>query len=244
MGFHKLQAKLKKDDSLELLNSYAWADIHHVRIRPGEDFDQVMGKIQGMEEVEYVEPNYIFSATFTTEAFEDAPSAQAFSSEQNRFSSAQALGAGQNVTVAVIDTGVDYTHADIASNMWINSGEVPGNGIDDDKNGYIDDINGWDFVNNDNDPYDDHYHGTHVSGIVLSLQNKARPVIKIMALKFLDYYGYGSTGDAINAIDYAVRNGAKILNNSWGGGFYSSALRLWLRIMPIVCLPWLLEIVL
>ena len=225
VGFHKLQAKLKKDDSLELLNSYAWADIHHVRIRPGEDFDQVMGKIQGMEEVEYVEPNYIFSATFTTEAFEDAPSAQAFSSEQNRFSSAQALGAGQNVTVAVIDTGVDYTHADIASNMWINSGEVPGNGIDDDKNGYIDDINGWDFVNNDNDPYDDHYHGTHVSGIVLSLQNKARPVIKIMALKFLDYYGYGSTGDAINAIDYAVRNGAKILNNSWGGGFYSSALR-------------------
>src|SRR3989338_2125238 len=131
---------------------------------------------------------------------------------------------GHSVTVAVIDTGVDYTHKAIAPYMWVNTGEIPANGADDDSNGYVDDINGYDFVNNDSDPYDDHYHGTHVSGIVLGLQDALNPVIKIMALKFLDKDGYGYTGDAIRAIDYAIKNGAKVLNNSWGGGGYSQAL--------------------
>ncbi len=68
------------------------------------------------------------------------------------------------VTVAIIDTGIDRTHKDLAKNTWVNSKEIAGNGIDDDGNGYVDDINGYDFVNNDSDPLDDHGHGTHVSG--------------------------------------------------------------------------------
>ncbi len=71
--------------------------------------------------------------------------------------------------MAVIDTGIDYTHPDLASNMWVNEGEIPNNGLDDDGNGYVDDVFGWDFVGDDNDPMDEHGHGTHVAGTVAAI---------------------------------------------------------------------------
>lgn len=131
--------------------------------------------------------------------------------------------------VAVIDTGVDYNHPDLKDNMWVNDGEVAGNGIDDDKNGYVDDIYGYDFLNNDPDPMDDDGHGTHCAGTIGAVGNNGIGVAgvnwraKIMALKFLGPNG-GSTSGAIRAIDYAVANGARISNNSWGGGGFSPAL--------------------
>lgn len=127
-----------------------------------------------------------------------------------------------NVVVAVIDTGIDYTHPDLAGNMWTNADEIPGNGIDDDNNGYIDDIHGYDFVNNDGDPMDDHFHGTHVMGTIAAQGNNGTGIAgvawdaQVMALKFLDENGSGYSSDAINAVLYAVDNGAIISNNSWG----------------------------
>lgn len=140
-------------------------------------------------------------------------------------------GTTSNVVVAVIDTGVDYTHVDLATNIWTNSREIAGNGIDDDRNGYTDDTRGWNFVSNNNNPMDDNSHGTHVAGTIGAVGNNGIGIsgiawgVKIMALKFMDSTGSGNLSDAVAAIDYARVNGAKIINASWGGGGFSSALQ-------------------
>lgn len=136
----------------------------------------------------------------------------------------------KNVLVAVIDTGIDYTQEDLADNIWTNPGEIPDNKIDDDGNGFIDDLHGWDFANSDSDPMDDHSHGTHVSGTIGAVGNNGKgvigvsPNVRLMGVKFLGSGGSGTLAAAVLAIDYAVKMKAQILNNSWGGGGYSQAL--------------------
>jgi len=135
-----------------------------------------------------------------------------------------------NTVIADIDTGVNYNHPDLAANSWINPGEIAGNGIDDDGNGYIDDTRGWDFVNNDNDPIDDNGHGSHTAGTFGAVGNNGVGVTgvnwqcKIMALKFLNSAGSGSTSGALGALNYAVNKGVKVSNNSWGGGGFSQSM--------------------
>ncbi|MEG4277301.1 S8 family serine peptidase [Microcoleus sp. MON1_C1] len=138
---------------------------------------------------------------------------------------------GDGIVVAVIDSGVDYNHPDLTGNIWSNGGETgvdaigrnkASNGVDDDNNGFVDDFRGWDFVNNDNDPMDDNNHGTHISGLVAAKKDGVgitgtAPTAKIMPLKILDGAGVGKIRDEINAINYAVANGAKIINVSLGG---------------------------
>jgi thermitase len=143
----------------------------------------------------------------------------------------------RTTVVAVIDEGVDINHPDLKNNIWVNTDEVPGNGVDDDRNGYVDDRNGYDFANNDASVYDPDpisgkgdEHGTHVAGTITAQGNNGVGVAGvnwqagIMALKFLGPNG-GYTSDAVEALNYAVANGARISNNSWGGGGYSQALR-------------------
>jgi subtilisin family serine protease len=134
----------------------------------------------------------------------------------------------RTIVIAVIDSGVDYTHRALAPFIWKNVREVK-NGKDDDGNGYVDDVMGWDFVNHDNNPMADDtrsYHGTHVAGIVKQASQllKIGVAVKIMPLKYLDSQGSGRSSNAIRAIDYAIRNGAQILNNSWGSFSSSQAL--------------------
>ncbi|QDU71862.1 S8 family serine peptidase [Mucisphaera calidilacus] len=141
-----------------------------------------------------------------------------------------------DVVVAIIDSGIDYNHPDLADNMWRNPGEIPGNGIDDDNNGYVDDVYGIDAANNDSDPMDDNSHGTHVAGTIGAVGNNGIGItgvnwdVEMMALKFLDRYGDGNNSDVIELIDYMVdmklNHGINIVasNNSWGGSLYSSAL--------------------
>lgn len=138
---------------------------------------------------------------------------------------------GPSVTVAVIDTGVDYGHEDLAANMWRNPGEIPGNGIDDDGNGYVDDLYGYDFCNDDADPMDDHDHGTHCAGTIGAVGDNGLGVagvcwnVRIMAMKFLDASGNGYTDAAISCMEYAVQMGARVLSNSWGGAPYEQAMK-------------------
>ncbi|MEA4884048.1 MAG: S8 family serine peptidase [Clostridia bacterium] len=137
-----------------------------------------------------------------------------------------------SVTVCVIDQGISINHPDLAANIWVNAGEIPGNGIDDDHNGYVDDINGWDFAHDDNtvfDPSDGDLHGSHVSGTIGAVGNNEIGVVgvawkvRIMSCKFLAPGG-GDTMNAVKALNYAKANGAAITSNSWGGGGYSEAL--------------------
>ncbi|NOY81957.1 MAG: S8 family serine peptidase, partial [Kiritimatiellaeota bacterium] len=210
-----------------------------VRVPDNADLAAKIEEFRARLEVRYAEPNYIVQASRvpndpmfdrlwglnntgqtggSPDADIDAPEAWESS-----------IGSDQ-VIVAVIDTGVDYTHPDLAANMWTNPGEIPGNGIDDDGNGYVDDVYGYDFANDDGDPMDDHFHGTHVAGTIGGVGNNGIGVagvnwrVKIMAVKFLSASGGGTTAGAIAAIDYSVRMGAKISNNSWGGFGFSQAL--------------------
>ncbi|MBI4825818.1 MAG: S8 family serine peptidase [Nitrospirae bacterium] len=157
-----------------------------------------------------------------------------------------------SIIIAVVDTGVAYNHPDFSNNIWTNNAEMAnnnctdgidnnsdgfiddcgecGDGIDNDSNNYTDDCRGWDFVDNDGSPFDLNEHGTHVAGTIAAQGNNTQGVTgvmwnaKIMPLRFLGLSGSGTTSDAILAIQYAVDNGARIINNSWGGGGFSHSL--------------------
>lgn len=192
--------------------------------------------------VEYVDPNYIRYATIT-------PNDSYFSYLWGLHNTGQTGGTvdadidapeawdittgDANNVIAVIDTGVDMSHEDLSANIWTNPDEIPGNGIDDDLNGYIDDVNGWDFYANDNDPSDTTAckHGTHVSGTIGAVGNNGKGVagvswnVKIMPLRFLGgTLCSGSDANALKAVQYAAEKGVRISNNSWGGGGYNRAL--------------------
>ena len=136
----------------------------------------------------------------------------------------------QDFVIAIIDTGLDYNHQDITGNAWTNPGEIQGNGQDDDGNGYVDDIHGYDFSNNDSDPYDDNSHGTHCGGTIGGQGNNGVGVVgvnwncRLVGVKFLSGGGSGSTEGAIAAVQYCAANQFKVSNNSWGGGGFSQSL--------------------
>ncbi|MBI5366214.1 MAG: S8 family serine peptidase [Planctomycetes bacterium] len=139
---------------------------------------------------------------------------------------------GSDVIVADVDTGVDYAHPDLAANMWTNTAELNGAaGVDDDGNGLVDDLHGYDYANNDGNPMDDNNHGSHTSGTIAGVGNNGIGVCgvawraRIMALKFMTGSGSGSTSAAVQCVNYARAKGARVMSNSWGGGGFSQALK-------------------
>ena len=219
-------------------------NLHLVQLPADADVKTAIEAYKKNPDVLYAEPNYI------VEAFK-IPKDPMFSSQWNMKNTGQNGGTlnadihasrawgletgDRSVVVAVIDTGVDYNHHDLAPNMWRNSLDCNNNGIDDDGNGYIDDCHGINTLTNASDPMDDFDHGTHVAGIIGAVGNNNLGVsginwkVSIMACKFLDAEGYGTEAGAIACMEYVSQmkdRGINIVatNNSWGGFSYSQAL--------------------
>ncbi len=205
---------------------------------------EALEKLNNHPAVLYAEPDYILKANVmpddprfdelwamhntgqtggTADADIDAPEAWEISTGSS------------DVVVGVIDTGVDHSHPDLADNAWVNPGEIAGDGIDNDGNGYIDDVHGINAITDVGDPMDDNGHGTHVSGTIGGTGNNGEGVagvnhdVSIVGCKFLDAGGSGSTSDALKCMDYMVslKNSGinvRVLNNSWGGGGSSQSM--------------------
>lgn len=204
----------------------------------GDDLLARARELNARDDVEYVEANTILHAFVmpndpsfakqygmknTTTAGADIHATEAWDVSTG----------SKKVLVGIIDTGVDYNHPDIAPNYWTNPGEsgldADGkdkrtNGVDDDKNGFVDDYRGWDFANNDNDPVDDQDHGTHCAGVIGAKGNDGVGVagvnwdVSIVGIKFLTKDGSGSLENAVKSIEYATNLGVTLTSNSWGGG--------------------------
>jgi len=220
-------------------------DLELVRIPPGLAVADAARGISGSNSVSFAEPNWIYtSGLVANDPYATDGSLWgmygANTTPANQFGSGAAAAwaaghVGTNVVVGIIDEGV-MPHDDLAVNVWTNPGEIPDNHIDDDGNGYVDDVRGWDFANNDNTTFDSgDDHGTHVAGTIGATGGNGVGVagvnwnVTMIPAKFLGRNG-GTTANAIKAIDYLIdlkaRYGLNLVatNNSWGGGGFSQGL--------------------
>jgi subtilisin family serine protease len=218
--------------------------LEHHRLPRNVSVDEAIARYRQDPDVLYAEPNYIVRTTNT-------PNDPSFGELWGLYNSGQSGGipgahidapsawnvttGSSSVVVAVIDSGIDYSHPDLSANVFRNTPDCNANGVDDDGNGRVDDCFGIDTRNGDSDPLDDNRHGSHVAGTIGAVGNNEAGVVgvnwsvNVMACKFLDAAGFGSTAGAIACLEYVKtmkERGVNIVatNNSWGGGGFSQAL--------------------
>ncbi|MFY9493065.1 MAG: S8 family serine peptidase [Minisyncoccia bacterium] len=218
-------------------------NLHKIIFDKSVKVEDILSQLNKSPEVEYAEPNFIYRGLVVPNDpyyFSQGSWGQNYGDlwglKKIQAENAWNITEGAGKTVAVIDTGLDYNHDDIKNNVWLNTREIANNGVDDDGNGFVDDVNGWDFTTceifvfdctrpktEDNNPMDGDGHGTHVSGAIAASGNNGLGIIgvapkaKIMALKGLNDQGAGNSTDLAAAIRYAADNGADVINMSWGG---------------------------
>ncbi len=201
-----------------------------VDVEAGRTIQDVLDAYRRNPDVEYAELSHIVSICASPN---DPDYGRQWGMSKIGGSDAWDTGQGsEQIIVAVIDTGVDYDHRDLRDNIWRNEDELNGRpGVDDDENGYVDDIYGYNFAYNNADPEDDHGHGTHCAGTIGAVGNNGLDIAgvcwhaRIMSLKILDMDGNGTSADAVPAIYYAVAHGADVISMSWGGSDESRAVK-------------------
>ncbi|MGZ3771005.1 MAG: S8 family serine peptidase [Bdellovibrio sp.] len=253
-------ARMKLQGKASFKGAFPGLGVMHISMKQDGQEKANYHELKNDPDVEYIEPNYLVDKSQVSSnqpqqfsydqvvslGVSTAPNTYAQSNAPTGVANAWPLltplrSSTDKVIVAIVDTGLDANH-DVfkpynangsggTGAVWVNEVEANGlAGVDDDQNGYVDDINGWNFITNTNDFGDDDSHGTHVAGIIVGAGQNifARPLqeskVLVMPLKFLDSTGGGTTANAVRAIYYAVNNGARVINNSWGGSGYSSAL--------------------
>lgn len=228
------------------IEEFSEIGVQHWRLPAGLQIEKAIWGLSANPNVLYAEPNYILHAhDFPNDSLRNnlwglhniGQTGGTMDADIDALEAWAVQTGSSTIVVGDIDSGIDYNHEDLSANIWTNPGEIPDNGVDDDNNGFIDDVRGWDFVNDDNDPIDDFGHGTHTAGTIGAEGNNGVGVVgvnwnvQIMSIKFLNSGGRGSTDDAIASINYAAsfedESGNKIVritSNSWGGGRKSRAL--------------------
>lgn len=225
------------------IKSFDFIGVLHVKLPAGQTVEQALERYKNDPNVEYAEPNYYRYTRLTpndtrwNEMWAHENTGQAVNGTSGTADADMdttaawdvETGTSNSILVAVIDTGVDYRHPDLAANIWNNTAETPNNGIDDDGNGYVDDWYGWDFVDNDKDPMDSDQHGTHVSGTIAAVGDNNLGVTgvswsaKIMCLRALNGLGVGTSANTVSAIEYANANGARVINMSLGSSSFTQS---------------------
>ena len=238
----RTSSELNLNKKKEKLNQW-----YHYTVDEDVDLEQLVETLKKDDTIEYVEPNYEWKMAWTFDPpIENLPDSTTdpmypqqwyltmagIQQSWNYMNTNGVCGGGNSdVVVAVIDSGVDYNHEELQANMWINTAEIPGNGIDDDNNGFVDDIHGCNVVSDPRshtgDPMDMHGHGTHVSGIIAAQAFNNKGIIgtafntKIMAIRAAQYTGVLTIQDISEGIIYATEQGAEVINMSFGGYQYS-----------------------
>lgn len=241
----RTQTSIRSQLGVQMIKEHKMTGAQLVQIKSNKSFDHNYAK-QLLAEgwIDYIEPNYLIKLKST-------PNDSYYQNLWGMNNTGQMGGSSDvdidaveawsithensNTVVGVVDTGILYSHPDLQNNMWVNTAEIPNNGIDEDGNGVVDDIYGYNAITGNGNPLDDHGHGTHCAGTIGAVGNNSNGVVgvnwtvKLMALKFLDSSGSGTMDAAISAIEYAVtmkQSGVniKVLSNSWGGSEYSQTL--------------------
>lgn len=240
-GYLCLNKDLENIGMTEINKISPISDWYSCSLAKDVDAKELVDYLRKNSSFEEVDLDYIYEAEEANEEFVNSYLTNPYAASETQLDAINAYdawkymednesqaGGSENVIVAVIDTGVDYNHEDLKNNIWTNSGEIPNNGIDDDENGYIDDVHGWDFVGYNNNPMDDNGHGTHVAGIIASENNSIGTVgvaynCKIMPIKAGNSSGYFNQSAIASAVTYAYMNGASVINMSFGGTTISLA---------------------
>ncbi|MBM3833308.1 MAG: PKD domain-containing protein [Verrucomicrobia bacterium] len=240
---HLPQLASGRGGKVKVLRTYDAAEnLQLVQVPEGSTVEELVALYQESGLVEYAEPDYLVHALNTPNdpRYADGTlwglnnlgrSGGILHADISAVDAWKTQTSASNIIVAIVDTGIRYTHEDLAANMWVNPGEIPNNRLDDDRNGYVDDVHGINAVTNTGDPKDDGGHGTHVAGIIGAVGNNGKGVVgvawkvQLMSCKFMDSFGMGAISDAIQCIDYARAKGAKVINSSWGSSDSSLSLR-------------------